>query len=283
MASPPNPADIRYGGFYLPVFSLLYVHQKIGLPVELPIPFLNIVLTSDHFPILIGITLFGALIGHGASRSIYGIDGAKRNPKNRWAVLWYRILFNIKKKPGKPPRTINDLEKKFENSIKRFWELSRGGKTLISVYRLGRLAVIWPAKLTFLGMVLLTTWLLASAAFEGILQPLGALLFVAQVVFFFGSWILDRFPTAIPVDAAPWLYLAEFHKTEHLHEQGDVKFEYGPPKFRQSAVDRFNEASRPIYDQPSYFDNEDVDWMVPIEDTQSQYVVSLDSENDEQN
>jgi len=280
MASPPNPADIRYGGFYLPVFSLLYAHQEMGLPVELPLPFLRIVVTDSNFAFFIGLTFLGALIGHGASRSIYSVDGAKRNPKNRWAVFWYRSLFTVKKKPGKPPRTIDDLEKKLVTSLEWFWDLSNRGKALISVYRLTRFTVIWPAKLTFLGMALLTTWVLANVAFSGTLQPLGALLLVTQLVFFFGSWVFNRFPTAVPVDAAPWVYLAEYHKAEHLHERGDVEFEYGPPNFTQSAVERFDEAQRPIYDRPSYFDDEDVDWMVPLEDIHPQYVVPLDEDTE---
>ena len=278
MASPPNPADIKYGGFYLPVFSLLYVHQEIGLPVELPLYFINIVLTDSNFPVFAGLTFLGALIGHGASKSIYSTDGAKHNPKNRWVVLWYRTLFTVKKNPGKPPRTIDELEKKMETSLEWFWNLSRVKKTLIFVYRLGRFIVIWPAKLTFLSMALLTTWVLANVAISGSLQALGALFFVTQIVFFFGSWVFSRFPTSVPLDAAPWLYLAEYHKAEHLHEQGDIEFEYGPPNFTQSAVDRFNETQRPVYNRPLYYNDEDVDWMVPLENTQSQYTVPLDED-----
>ena len=280
MASPPNPADIKYGGFYLPIFSLLYVYQEIGLPVELPLYFLNIVLTDSNFPIFAGLTFLGALIGHGASKSIYSTDGAKHNPKNRWVVLWYRTLFTVKKNPGKPPRTIDELEKKMITSVEWFWNLSRVEKTLISVYRLGRFTVIWPAKLVFLSVALLTTWVLANVAISGSLQALGALFLVTQIVFFFGSWVFNRFPTSVPLDAAPWLYLAEYHKAEYLHDRGDVDFEYGPLNFTQSAVDRFDEAQRRVYDRPSYYDNGDVDWMVSLENTPPQYVVPLDEDTE---
>lgn len=278
MASLPNPADIRYGGFYLPVFSLLYTHQELGLPIELPLSLLSIVVTEGNFPYFMGLTFLGALIGHGASRSVYSIEGAKGNPKNRWAVFWYRTLFTVKKKPEKPPRTIDDLQKKLETSLEWFGDLSRREKALVSLIRLARLAIIWPAKLTFLGMALLTSWVLAIAAFGGALQPLGTLLLVAQLVFFFGSWVFNRFPTAVPVDAVPWLYLAEYHKAELLHERGDVDFEYGPLNFTQSAVDWIEEVRRHVYDRPHHVDNEDVDWKVPLENNKPQYLVELDGD-----
>jgi hypothetical protein len=76
------------------------------------------------------------------------------------------------------------------------------------------------------------------------------------------------------------LYLAEYHKAAHLHERGDVDFEYGPLNFTQSAVDRFDEAQRPVYNRPSYYDNEDVDWLVPLEDPPTQYIVPLDEDTE---
>lgn len=106
MVSLPNPADVRYGGFYLPVFSLLYIYQEIGLPVELPLPYFTFLLNEGNFPIFIGLTLLGALIGHGASRAIYGVEGAKINPKNRWAVRWYRNLFAFKEKTGEASKNV---------------------------------------------------------------------------------------------------------------------------------------------------------------------------------
>lgn len=191
MASLPNPTDIRYGGFYLPVFSLLYIHQEIGLPVELPLA--RILLTEEKFPFLLGIVFLGALIGHGASRSIYGIDGAKTNPKNRLSVLWYHTLFSVKKNPGKPPKTADELREKFWGAIDGFVSLSNRIKALVVLIRLGRFSVIWPAKLTLILTALITTGVLAYHALEGDLQPLGLLLLTGQIVFFMVAGSLGAF------------------------------------------------------------------------------------------
>lgn len=276
MTSLPNPADIRYGGFYLPVFSLLYIYQEIGLPVELPLPYFKLVLSEANISIVIGLTILGAIIGHGASRAIYGVDGAKINPKNRKAVLWYRNLLTLKKKPGRPPKSINHLTEKLEHSINWFEELSTVSKGVIVLYRLTRFTVIWPAKLVFLGVVLLTTGVLTVSALQGTLQLLGAVLLVGQLVFFFGRWVFNRFPTAVPVESAPWIYLAEYDKAEYLHEKGDIDFEYGPLNFRQSVLDEFEETQSSLQSPPHDYDEEDIDWLVPIEDPEPEYVITLE-------
>ena len=131
MSSIPNPADIRYGGFYLPVFSLLYIHREIDLPIYVPLPVFDFSLHTGNFPILLGLTFLGALIGHGESRSIYGMGGAENNPKDKWTVLWYRFLFAFKKRPGKVPKDIDHVFEKFENSVEWFVELSPAGKAII--------------------------------------------------------------------------------------------------------------------------------------------------------
>jgi hypothetical protein len=278
MATPPNPSDIRYGGFYLPVFSLLYVHQEIGLPVELPLHFHSLVLTEGNFLLFSGMTFLGALFGHGASRSIYGIEGARRNPKNRWAVLWYRLLFTLKKTPGKPPTTVDHLQSKVEKVQDWYFDLSVGKKILVTLVKFVRSIVILAAKTAFISMVFLTTWTLGNAAISGSLGTLGAILLVAQFLFFFGSWAFNRFPTAVPLDAAPWLYLAEYHKAELLHERGKVDFEYGPFDLTKPITGWLLESERRIFNRPHYVGKEDIDWVVPLEDNSTKYVVPLEEE-----
>lgn len=275
MVSIPNPVDIKYSGFYLPIFSLLFIQHEVKLPVELPIPLVNIGLYEGNFGYILGLTFLGALVGHGASRSIYGIEGAKTNPKNRWAVLWYRTLFSFKKRPGKPPKTIDDLIEKMAASVERFLAISRLNKAITVIYSLARLALIFPAKLTFLAVAFLTTWILAVAALNGPLQPVGTLLLITQVVFFFGSWIFNQYPTPVPVDAAPWVYLAEYHKADYLHQRGAIDFEYGPLNFTDSVVEEFEETRRTVRNRPVYYDKEDVDWLIPIEETEPDYLIKL--------
>lgn len=243
-------------------------------------PVIRIVLHEGNFAFLVGLTFLGALIGHGSSRSIYGIEGAKSNPKSPWIVRWYQILFAVKKNPGKPPETIEDLWEKLDHSFEWFEGLSTTQKVLISAYRFIRLAIVSPTRIVFLGIALLTTWILAIEAIKGSLQPLGGLLLIAQLVFFFGSWVFNRFPSAVPVDPAPWIFLAEYHKAEHLHERDDIEFEYGPLNLVQSAREEFEEVQRDPRNQSRYDNKEDIDWTVPLEEPEPEYLVKLD-ENSE--
>lgn len=76
MAPIPNIADLQYGGFYIPIFSLAYVQEQFPLPVELPFPALDILITSTNFGVIFLIAALGALIEHGINRAIFGPDGA---------------------------------------------------------------------------------------------------------------------------------------------------------------------------------------------------------------
>jgi|GEM_PF-1380446 hypothetical protein len=282
MATLPNIADIRYSGFYLPVFSLVYIHQNLGLPVEVPFPVFTILVTTQNFGFLLFLTLFGALSGHGARRSIYGIEGAKNNPKNRWVSLWYRSVFMLKKKPGKPPRNLFDIVEKIEKSIEAFRELSRLQQLLIAFFRGIRLMLLWPLKIVYPAVALLSTWFLAITAIQSGLEPLGSLLLIGQTVFFVGSIVFARFPTAVPVESVPWIHLSEYHKSELLHQRGDLEFEYGPLDFSErtyNQTDQFIDAPENL---PHYQNQDDVNWTISLEETEPEHVVELDSDSQEE-
>lgn len=168
------------------------------------------------------------------------------------------------------------LSRKLEESTNWFEELSLLQNVLLFGYRVIRFVVIWPAKLVFLAIVLLTTWVLAVSAIEGTLQLLGALLLIGQILFFFGGWIFNRFPTVVPVDSAPWIYLAEYHKAEYLHEQGEIDFEYGPIRFKNSVLEEVEEAQHKLNDPHNDYENDDIDWLIPIDNPEPEYLISLD-------
>lgn len=287
MASIPNPADIRYGGFYLPVFSLLYINREIGFPVDLPVPVLSRVFSASNFPLLLGLTFLGAIITHGESRSIYGIEGAEGSPKDSGVVRWYRILFTFKKKPGRPPKTLDDLFRKLEYSTSWFANQSLAGKFAIVLYRISRFVVTWPSKVTLVVTALLTTAILAGSAVQAGLQLIGGVLLLGQLVFFFGSAIFNRFPTVVPTESAPWIYLAEYEKADYLYERGDIEFEYDPRGFTDSAYEILEEIGvlegdqRNIYNTPPKYDNENTDWLVPIEKPDPDYLIDLDDSSTE--
>lgn len=184
----------------------------------------------------------------------------------------------MKKTPGKPPETVGDLYEKFHHSVEWFAELSTIQKLLAVVYRFIRLIIVLPTRVVFVAIVFLTTWVLATGAIGGDIRPLGALLLITQLVFFFGSWVFNRFPTAVPADSAPWIFLSEYHKAEHLHDREDIEFEYGPLNLTQSAAEEFEEMQRDLRNQPHSQGEKDIDWMVPFEEPESEYLIKLDED-----
>jgi len=231
MATIPNIADLQYGGFYIPIFSLAYIQEQFLLPVELPFPVLEIMITSSNFGGFLLIAGFGALIEHGINRSIFGPGGALKNPKNPWVVKWHKILFLVKPEPGVFPESREDLEEKIGSSVEYFESCSSYKKAKLLFTRGVRVVLFGGAGILFSLLVFSLTAFFLLEAYRGSLDYLGYILIIAQVVFFFGSNILGRFPSVVNPDAAPWIYVPEYKKSKILKNRDEIEFEYDPTSF----------------------------------------------------
>lgn len=78
-------ANIRYGGFYIPVLSWFYIYFKRG--------------NNEILPILL-VALFGAIIWHATYRSIFGPEGPEKNPKHKLTVAGYYLAFCLYRIPA---------------------------------------------------------------------------------------------------------------------------------------------------------------------------------------
>lgn len=274
MASIPNIADLQYSGFYIPVFTLAYIYERFTLPVELPLPLIEIVISSGNFGLFFIVALVGALVEHGMSRAIFGPGGPLQNPKNAWVVRWHKMLFLWKSNPGLFPQSLKELEKKFYNTLDRFEEATivEKGVYLIRTGLRGILfggAVVLFTTLTFL----LTAFLLIEGL-AGSLDYIGLILLITQLVFFFGSHVLGRFASVVSPDAARWLFVPEYKKAQMLNDRDEIDFAYDPRGF-------FDVEPPLINHQSGGLSTETIDrgdYLIPIsEDTE--YLIKLDEED----
>lgn len=260
MAGFPNLSDLKYGGFYIPVFSLAYIQDEFILPVNLPFPIFDIIISTGNLGHFLALAVFGGLIEHGINRAIFGPGGAVQNPKNAWIVRWHKLLFLAKPAPGLFPESPEDLIEKIDTSTEAFLDLKPAQKAVFALSRGIRLLVIGGAVVLFTMLVYSLTVFFLLQALRGTLGYLGLVLALSQLIFFFGSTVLGQFASVVKPDAARWLFVPEYQKSRILKNREEIEFEYDPRGFFETdswISDKRNEAEK--------LDCED-DYLIPLSD-----------------
>jgi hypothetical protein len=283
MAGIPNIADLRYSGLYLPLFTLAFIRDEMGLPQAVPIiqeymP-MDLILSDSNFPIIFSITLLGCVISHGTKRSIFGTEAAKMNPKNKWVVRWYQALLYWKPRPGRFPDSPDDLPDKIDSSVSWFQNLTPIEKIIASFLRLTRFTVFYSSTAVTKIVAISTTLVLLGYFASGGSSYLGLILLVSQLVFFFGSLIFNRFPSVVPPQSAEWLYLPEYEKSEQMYEENDIEFRYQPEILGDGLFDNLPD----VEGQLDYQKPPDVEYLVKLddqskEDGEYEYLVPIEDE-----
>jgi hypothetical protein len=138
------------------------------------------------------------------------------------------------------------------------------------------IATVWiPYTLIAYGTLLL---LYLEFSVSG-LDYIGAVLLVAQAVFFTSGVVANWFPSVVSTQAAPWVYVPEYRKAEILKEREKMELEYDPSGLLQRAADDFAREYQRIHIAPS--EEEDVEWLIPL-DNSPNYLVSLDDDSSDQ-
>ena len=275
MAGLPNIATIQYGGLYIPVFTMAYIRESVGLPVILPIPYIEPVIDTGNFGLWFAVVLFGALVNHGVTRSIFGLGGALQNPKSPSIVRWYRTVLFWKSRPGLYPNSISNAKEKVQSSVESFFALPCWRMAITALWRCVRGISFSVSSLLYSVMVLGTTILLLIKGTQGELDYLGLLLATSQTAFFYGSIIHGRFPSVVEPEAARWINVPEYLKADILKERGDIEIEH-EMKYPGSISGYLQELS--VDEKALAEDDSEQDHLITLEErgSESDFLIPLD-------
>jgi hypothetical protein len=171
----------------------------------------------------------------------------------------------IKSNPGARPQDPSELSEKIRASMEWFFEQGWLQRGIVVLTRTSRFLVFGVCNIVYLITTLSVTILLFTSLNQGEVDIVGTALLLALLIFFFGSNVFSRFPTPIPVDSAPWIYVPEFRKAELLYERDEIDFEYDPSGFWD-----------PIFEEIDMI-QEEVESGKGLEEIQSEQVLSQDA------
>lgn len=189
-------ANIRFGGFYIPVVSWLFIYTETG--------------NRDFLPVL-GIVLVGATIWHGIYRSIFGYEGPEVHPKKRVIVAGYFLALLLVENPGRNPDTVDELLERI--------------KGVLSIRRAVRFSLMFSVSIFYIIATLYSLKPLYGLAISSNSLPAGILL-LAQIVFLLQGIIFNRFASVVPPGAAEWVWVPEFRR---IQEEFGESEEYDSP------------------------------------------------------